>query len=407
MNFTGERFVPELKGQISYEHLHRYAIAARFCAGKRVLDIASGEGYGSALLARTAQQVVGVDNDEEAVEHARRSYYLTNLRFVQGSCTQIPLGDASVDVVAAFETIEHVDEHERMLDELRRVLVPGGVLILSSPNKLVYSDLPGFRNPFHVKELYFADLRDLLTRRFRHVAFYGQRLGASSIVHPLSGGASEGATWYNGGVTGLSPGLPSLGNPVYFVAVCSDEPLAFDLSSAYLDAADDLLDDIWRELNELRGRRLALAAAPQAALPAGEGDEDAVAANALEDDLARGADAAEHARHEIDELRAGVAGARKAAAEVSIELLDERAKNERVTQQLAELRALRASARAADAAELETYAQLRSQVVALTEALQRAEADGRLLREVLSSRSWKLTTPLRRAAALLRRGDVS
>jgi hypothetical protein len=445
MNFTGERFVPELRGQISYEHVHRYAIASRFCAGKRVLDIASGEGYGSALLARTALQVVGVDSDEEAVEHARRAYYLANVRFVQGSCTNVPLGDAAVDVVVSFETIEHTDEHERMLDELRRVLVPGGVLILSSPNKLVYTDRSGLCNPFHRKELYFADLRDLLARRFRHVAFYGQRLGASSIVHPLGGGASEETTWYSGGVAGLTSGLPELGNPVYFVAICSDEPPAFDLSSAYLDAADDLLEDVWRELNELRGERATLTTAPQAALPAGESEADAVAERvqreldearaelvqardaaldqlraageahaaeaadlrarcaALEQENAQSALAAEHARREADEQRDEVTAARKAATQVSIDLLDERASKELVTRQLAELRAQHASARAADATELEQRAQLRAQVLALTEALQRAEGDRRLLREVLSSHSWRLTTPLRRAAALLRR----
>lgn len=414
MNFTGERFVPALKGQISYEHVHRYAIAARFCAGKRVLDIASGEGYGSALLARSAQQVIGVDNDEEAVEHARRAYYLANVRFVQGSCTNIPLGDGTVDVVASFETIEHTDEHERMLDELRRVLAPGGVLILSSPNKLVYTDRSGLRNPFHRKELYFADLRDLLVRRFAHAAFYGQRLGASSIVHPLGGGASERATWYSGGAGGLAAGLPELGNPSYFVAVCSDEPLAFDLSSAYLDAADDLLDDIWRELNELRGRCLDLSAAPQAALPAGQSEIDATVAPAPRRVDEAHAELTQPRDAELDELRARcaalegeIAAARQAAAQVSLELLDERASKELAARQLAEFRTQRPPAHAADAADLEERAQLRNQVLVLSEALQRAEADRRLLREVLSSRSWRLTTPLRRAAALLRRPDVS
>jgi len=84
MEFTGERYVPSLRGQIYYEHLHRYAIAARFCGGKRVLDIASGEGYGSALLARTAAEVVGVDIDRRSVDHARATYYAANLRFMCG-----------------------------------------------------------------------------------------------------------------------------------------------------------------------------------------------------------------------------------------------------------------------------------------------------------------------------------
>ena len=90
MEFDGERFIPELEGEIKYEHLHRYAIAMEFAAGKSVLDIASGEGYGAALLARHARSVVGVDIDSEAVEHARTKYLCRNLSFCIGSCAAIP-----------------------------------------------------------------------------------------------------------------------------------------------------------------------------------------------------------------------------------------------------------------------------------------------------------------------------
>src|ERR1700736_1162114 len=169
MEFTGERHVPSITGEIYYEHVHRYAIAAPACAGKRVLDLASGEGWGAALLARHAQDVVGVDIDPATVEHARRTYYLANLRFLNGSATDVPLSDASVDVITSFETIEHLMDHDRMLDEFRRVLVPGGTLFISSPNKLVYSDLPNYSNPFHVRELYYQEFRDLLRRRFSNV----------------------------------------------------------------------------------------------------------------------------------------------------------------------------------------------------------------------------------------------
>ncbi len=273
MEFTGERYVPSLRGQIYYEHLHRYAVAARFCAEKRVLDIASGEGYGSALLARVAAEVFGVDIDERTVEHARAAYYASNLRFQRGSVTDVPLADRSVDVVVSFETIEHVDQHERMLDEFRRVLVPGGVVVISSPNKLLYSDIPNFSNPFHVKELYFSELRDLLIRRFRHVAIYGQRLAASSLIHPLAGAVCNAPAWFNGGAQHLAAGLPTLNNPMYFVAVCSDEPLAIvDVSSAYVDAGDDLLEDLWTELEALRAQaRRALPDRSQPALTEANG----------------------------------------------------------------------------------------------------------------------------------------
>ena len=268
IEFTGERYVPSLRGQIYYEHLHRYALAAQFCNGNRVLDIASGEGYGSALLARKAADVVGVDIDERTIEHARAAYYAMNLRFLCGSVTDIPLADASMDVVVSFETIEHVDQHDRMLDEFRRVLVPGGVVVISSPNKLVYSDIPNYSNPYHVKELYFSEFRDLLMRRFRHVAICGQRITASSLIHPLEGETNKLSAWYNGG-TDSPLGLPILSDPVYFVAVCSDEPIAHDLPSAYVDPGDDLLDHLCAELNELRAQnRRASAERVPSSLPA-------------------------------------------------------------------------------------------------------------------------------------------
>src|SRR5579884_1636989 len=140
MDFTGERYVPAIEGQIKYEHLHRYALCLELVAGKTVLDIASGEGYGAALLASVATSVTGVDVDAATVEHAKHSYYKPNLTFLAGTCERIPLPDSSFDIVTSFETIEHHDKHDEMLDEIKRVLKPGGALIISSPNRLTYSD---------------------------------------------------------------------------------------------------------------------------------------------------------------------------------------------------------------------------------------------------------------------------
>src|SRR5438046_4599704 len=136
MEFTGERFVPSEIGPIKYEHVHRYAVALNFALGKSVLDIASGEGYGAALLAQVAQSVTGVDIDPESVNYSKHRYYLPNLTFLVGSCDSIPLPDAAVDIVTSFETIEHHDQHENMMLEIKRVLKPNGYLIISSPNRL-------------------------------------------------------------------------------------------------------------------------------------------------------------------------------------------------------------------------------------------------------------------------------
>lgn len=182
MAFTGERFMPEVAGQIAFEHLHRYHYAARFCAGKQVLDVACGEGYGSQILSKVAASVTGVDIAAETVEHARARYGSDHLRFVEASAALLPLDDASVDVVVSFETIEHHEQHEEMLSEIRRVLRPGGLLVLSSPNKQYYTIEPGYSNPYHVKELFRDELVALVGRYFQHHAVYSQRVVYGSLL---------------------------------------------------------------------------------------------------------------------------------------------------------------------------------------------------------------------------------
>jgi len=114
--FTGERFLPGVAGEIAYEHWHRYAFARRFVAGKRVLDAACGEGYGTALVAEVAASAVGVDIDAAVVATARGAYaQRANLRFEVASVTLLPLADQSIDVVVSFETVEHVSAHEQTM----------------------------------------------------------------------------------------------------------------------------------------------------------------------------------------------------------------------------------------------------------------------------------------------------
>ena len=244
MTFTGERYVPQLRGQIYYEHLHRYALALSLAADKDVLDIASGEGYGSALLAMVARSVVGVDIDESSVMYAGSRYTAMNLSFRAGSATQIPIADASVDLVVSFETIEHLVEHERMFAEFKRVLRPAGRLIISSPNKLIYSDARAYTNPYHVRELYFHELRDTLKDFFPAVRLFGHRIFAGSAVHPLNE-ISQATKWL-GPSAKPENGISSLPDPEYFIAICSTEAKDElpDLSSVYLDPRDNLLDDV-------------------------------------------------------------------------------------------------------------------------------------------------------------------
>jgi len=184
MDFTGERFIPEIKGTIELEHLNRYyfvvnQIDLKF---KTVLDIASGEGYGSEILSRYAQTVIGVDLSSEAIYYSKKKYRNENLEFIQGDATKIPLEDNSVDVIVSFETIEHHDKHTEMINEIIRVLKPQGILIISSPDKYYYSDLLDRKNEYHVKELYYSEFKDLINNSFRNVFFFSQRTFSGSII---------------------------------------------------------------------------------------------------------------------------------------------------------------------------------------------------------------------------------
>ena len=224
----GERFLPDrMSGDIELEHRHRYLLAAELTIGKEVLDIASGEGYGSAMMARQARHVTGVDISPAAVEHAQRRYRMDNLRFVSGSCASIPLPDCAVDVVVSFETIEHHTEHEQMLREIRRVLRPDGLLIISSPDKAEYSDKPGYRNPFHVKELYKEEFRSLLTAHFRQVKLFGQRVMRGSILGEEPGAGPLRRHHDTPEAAAAGP------HPVYWIALATDAVLPTIEDSLY------------------------------------------------------------------------------------------------------------------------------------------------------------------------------
>jgi O-antigen biosynthesis protein len=222
LEFTGERFTTLVEGEVRHEHLHRYFFALQFCKARNVLDIASGEGYGSALLATIAARVVGVDVSEEAVRHAAESYRGHNLGFHRGEATKIPAEDASIDVVVSFETLEHLEAHEEFLREIKRVLRPGGVLVMSTPDHEFFAGGPP--NPFHMKELVRAGFRELIGHHFKNAAFFVQSsLMGSVIAADQDGGASntreEGFRRVSDNTFESMPGVP---NGMYLLAVASD-----------------------------------------------------------------------------------------------------------------------------------------------------------------------------------------
>lgn len=248
--WTGERLTTVKDNEIMIHHLHRYAIALDFVKDKIVLDIASGEGYGSNLLAMAAQTITGVDISEKAVKFAQSKYKRPNLQFKTGSADKIPLKDGSVDVVVSFETLEHHDKHEEMFQEIKRVLKPHGLLIMSSPDKLNYSDVPKFSNPFHVKELYREEFKLLAERYFSNVKIYYQSIVYGSLVVPEDG-KGRNFVEFDGKFEHINE-YSSLHIPVYNICIASnnnfDSFKSYDFS--FFNAAD-LLSKILSKENEI------------------------------------------------------------------------------------------------------------------------------------------------------------
>jgi GT2 family glycosyltransferase/SAM-dependent methyltransferase len=231
IEWTGERCVPWAPDvQVVYEHFHRYLWAAGLVAGRRVLDLGSGEGFGSAILSDTAAHVTGIDLDERTVEHSRLNYSARNLRFDVGTALDLSrYEDGSFGAVVAFEIIEHVHEQDRVLAEVARVLEGDGILIMSTPDRRAYSEASGQVNPFHAHELALEEFLALLGTQFPHVTSWGQRTITGSHLNalgpPTEGGEPPPPDFYleRAGEEWRVAGEPA---PLYCVVLASRVPLA-------------------------------------------------------------------------------------------------------------------------------------------------------------------------------------
>jgi SAM-dependent methyltransferase/predicted nucleic acid-binding Zn-ribbon protein len=233
MKASGERYFPRVENVafapfepfISYEHWHRYCYALPFVAGKTVLDIASGEGYGSAFLAAHADSVYGVDISAEAIAHARVSYVRDNLHYLQGAADAIPIpGQHCFDVIVSFETIEHLDAttQERFASEIRRLLKPDGVLLISTPNRATYSEDGLQRNPYHFHEFTRDEFVAFLQRSFAHVRILSQHVYPVSYIWSPEGPEGPLAEYQlhlDDGV--FRPGAGDAKEIGYLIAVCA------------------------------------------------------------------------------------------------------------------------------------------------------------------------------------------
>ena len=172
IEFTGERVVPgQVDADLWAEHLSRYALAARWSAGSRVLDIGCGTGYGTVELAAGAASAIGIDVSRDAIGHARLAYPLPNICFLQASATALPFADASFELITAFEVIEHLADWRALLAEARRVLHADGVFLVSTPNRQYYTESRGSTgpNPFHTHEFEYGEFHSALAEFFPQV----------------------------------------------------------------------------------------------------------------------------------------------------------------------------------------------------------------------------------------------
>ncbi|MBI4442383.1 MAG: methyltransferase domain-containing protein [Acidobacteria bacterium] len=225
MKFTGEQVVPrEVDPDLFNEHRARYLFARQFVSGKKVLDAACGTGYGSALLGETATAVFGVDISSDAVLYARQHYRGTNLHFGRCDCLALAFPSGWFDVVVAFEIIEHLENPEAFVAELRRVLAPSGVLLLSTPNRLYYTEERGEVNPFHQREFSFPELQQLLSAIFPHCAILFENHVPGLLISDDSAPGPAVAAVAEQPAGAASP-PENAQTAHYFVALCSNLPL--------------------------------------------------------------------------------------------------------------------------------------------------------------------------------------
>lgn len=234
---TGERYLPSLlRSTTGMEHYHRYLLATSLSTGKHVLDVACGEGYGSHMLSQVAASVTAVDVDRETLVSAARKYgAVPRLAFACGDASRLPLADDSVDAIVCFETLEHLPDHRAFVGELRRVLRPTGLLVISSPNRTPYGRMYE-DNEFHTEELEHDEFEGLLSEVFPHVSVGWQQGLYLSLIHTADGAVTKFFEQHQDGEIHHTSELKQL---AYSVALASDQPLPPFPSSAYLDAIFD------------------------------------------------------------------------------------------------------------------------------------------------------------------------
>ena len=264
LKFTGERYLPFVDPYISgveihYEHLHRYFFALEFVKRGKVLDLACGEGYGAYILSKKADYILGLDIDFSVMQYANHKYKKNNLKFLCADMLKMPLKRKIFDVIVCFEALEHIREHNELFVQVKNILKENGVLIISTPNKKVYTDDRNVKNPFHVKELYIDEFRTLLKNNFKYFLLFGQRIFSISNIWPLENSCHEcfKEKLIQKTKAGFIPAHPNEKEPEYLIAIASDKPI--DISNisipGYLIDKDNILIKyLYKQLYDLQNQ---------------------------------------------------------------------------------------------------------------------------------------------------------
>jgi SAM-dependent methyltransferase len=235
VQLTGERTVPGIWHENYWfqRHLAAYLAALNLTRGRRVLEAGCGEGYGAALIRDDDAEVVAIDLDADAAQHVSQEYRLPSVR---GNLVHLPFADASFDTVVSLQTVEHLWDQPALVAECARVLVPHGLLLLSTPNRLTFSPdwVPGTPplNPFHARELDARELLGLTADWFDAVELLAVRHGPRIVAYEQEHGdvvAAQLAT------------DPSLWSPSLVQLVSELDASDFIVSSDAVDAGLDLL----------------------------------------------------------------------------------------------------------------------------------------------------------------------
>jgi len=240
--FYGERFVPGiLDDQLCIEHYQRYNTISTIAEGKVVVDAACGEGYGTSIISKKAKRVIGIDIDAEAINRAKKNYINNKIDFIVADITNIPLEDHTVDLFVSFETIEHVSQEYqyKFLEEIYRVLKKDGILIMSTPNKQIYSDLYNYHNKFHIKEFYKGEFEKFLLTRFANVKLYHQFFEVVGVIDNFE--ETSSSAYYS------NPDSKYRYDGKYFIGIASNEEIPkLNLTSVYMNKQNEYEEKIER-----------------------------------------------------------------------------------------------------------------------------------------------------------------